>query len=46
MKVTYKLCKKLLKLNKLTAEMLDIYYAAMRITKEQYLELVDILNNK
>lgn len=37
---TYELCKKLLARGKLTAAMLDVYYAAGRLTDEQYSELV------
>lgn len=40
---TYKLCKTLYKLGKLTAEMLDVYYAAGRLTAEQYAELMAML---
>lgn len=36
---TYELCKKLAARGKLTAEMLDVYFAAGRITAEQYAEL-------
>lgn len=42
---TYKLCKRLIVLNKLTANMLDVYYAAGRLTDEQYTELVALLND-
>lgn len=41
--MTYRLCKKLLELGKLTAEMLDVYFAAGRITDAQYEELVAAL---
>ncbi len=41
--MTYRLCKKLLELGKLTAEMLDVYFAAGRITAAQYEELVAAL---
>lgn len=41
--MTYRLCKKLLELGKLTAEMLDVYFAAGRITADQYEELVAAL---
>jgi len=40
---TYELCKQLLKRGKLTAEMLDVYYAAGRLTAEQYEELMKAL---
>nr|DAI29638.1 MAG TPA: hypothetical protein [Caudoviricetes sp.] len=43
MRMTYRLCKKLLELGKLTAEMLDVYFAAGRITAAQYEELVAAL---
>lgn len=37
---TYDLCRKLLTRGKLTAAMLDVYYAAGRLTDEQYSELI------
>lgn len=37
---TYELCKQLLVRGKLTAQMLDVYFAAGRLTPEQYQELV------
>ena len=37
--MTYKLCLRLIKLGKLTAEKLDVYYAADRLTEEEYMEL-------
>lgn len=44
MKMTYKLCKILVTKGKLTAEMLDVYLAAERITSEQYLELINLID--
>lgn len=41
---TYELCKQLLKRGKLTAQMLDVYFAAGRLTPEQYAELMAELN--
>lgn len=38
--MTYKLCKKLIAMGKLTANMLDVYYAAGRLTDEQYAGLM------
>lgn len=38
--MTYKLCKLLAARGKLTADMLDVYLAAGRITAEQYTELI------
>lgn len=38
--MTYNLCKRLAAMGKLTAEMLDVYFAAGRLTDEQYSELV------
>lgn len=38
--MTYKLCKLLVARGKLTADMLDVYLAAGRITAEQYTELI------
>lgn len=46
MKVTYKLCLKLAELGKLTANMLDVYYAADRITDEQYAELITMITQE
>lgn len=40
---TYELCKQLLARGKLTAEKLDVYYAAGRLTAEQYKELMDAI---
>ena len=40
MTLTYNLCKKLIALGKLTANMLDVYYAAGRLTDAEYTELV------
>lgn len=41
--MTYKLCKKLIAMDKLTANMLDVYYAAGRLTDEQYTELMTLI---
>lgn len=41
--MTYNLCKKLIALGKLKANMLDVYYAAGRLTDEQYTELMTLL---
>lgn len=41
---TYKLCKMLFRMGKLTAEMLDVYFAAGRLTAEQYSELSGLLH--
>lgn len=38
--MTYMLCKRLIALGKLTGNMLDVYYAAGRLTAEQYAELI------
>ena len=43
MKMTYKLCKILATKGKLTAEMLDVYLAAERITADQYIELIGLI---
>ena len=40
---TYVLCKKLAAIHKLTAEMLDVFFAAGRITAEQYQELLELV---
>lgn len=41
--MTYTLCKKLAAIGKLTADMLDVFYAAGRLTAEQYNELMEII---
>jgi hypothetical protein len=41
--MTYKLCKRLIAMGKLTANMLDVYYAAGRLTDEQYTELMTLI---
>lgn len=41
---TYKLCKRLIALDKLTPKMLDVYYAAGRLTDEQYTELAALMD--
>ena len=41
--MTYKLCKRLIALNKLTANMLDVYYAAGRLTDKEYAELAALI---
>lgn len=41
--MTYKLCKALAEKGKLTADMLDVYLAAGRITAEQYEELLGMI---
>lgn len=41
--MTYNLCKKLARIGKLTAEMLDVFFAAGRITAEQYNELLGMI---
>lgn len=38
---TYDLCLQLLARGKLTAEMLDVFFAAGRLTPEQYKELME-----
>ena len=40
---TYELCKQLLSRGKLTAQMLDVFFAAGRLTSEQYQELMSEL---
>ena len=42
--MTYELCKKLAKLGKLTADLLDVYLAAGRITAAQYNELLALIS--
>lgn len=43
---TYELCKQLLRRNKLTTKMLDVFFAAGRLTDEQYTELVGEVGNQ
>lgn len=43
---TYELCKQLLRRGKLTAPMLDVYFAAGRLSAEQYAELIAQLNQE
>lgn len=42
--MTYRLCKTLASKGKLTADMLDVYLAAGRITAEQYAELIELIS--
>lgn len=44
--MTYKICLKLIENGKLTAIMLDVYYAAGRISDEEYSELMGRLNEQ
>lgn len=41
--MTYQLCLKMARIHKLTADMLDVYFAAGRITAEQYQELLAMI---
>ena len=41
--MTYKLCLRLVELGKLSAGMLDVYYAAGRLNDEEYTELMGML---
>ncbi|MDD6076828.1 MAG: hypothetical protein PUB80_00165 [Clostridiales bacterium] len=41
--MTYKLCKRLAAMGKLTADMLDVYFAAGRISAEEYAELIALV---
>lgn len=40
---TYELCKKLAARGKLAAETLDVYFAAGRLTADQYEELLGLI---
>lgn len=42
--MTYVLCKRLIAMGKMTAQKLDVYYAAGRLTDEEYAELMGLLN--
>ena len=41
--MTYKLCKRLAVMGRLSADMLDVYFAAGRLTAEEYAELVALV---
>lgn len=41
--MTYKLCKRLAAMGRLTADMLDVYFAAGRISAEEYAELIALV---
>lgn len=43
-KSTYELCKMLVERGKLTATMLDLYFAAGHLTEEEYKELAALIN--
>lgn len=38
--MTYTMCARLIALGKMTADKLDVFYAAGRLTSEQYTELI------
>lgn len=42
--MTYTLCLKLLERGKLTSDMCDVYFAAGRLTAEEYRSLIDSIN--
>lgn len=44
--MTYVLCKRLINMGKMTAQKLDVYYAAGRLTDEEYAELMELLEQK
>ena len=41
--MTYNLCLRMIELGRMTAQMLDAYYAAGRLTGEEYTELIGML---
>lgn len=43
---TYELCKALLRRNKLSTQLLDVFVAAGRLTPEQYSELIAEVGNQ
>ena len=43
MNYTYTLCKALAAVHKLTAEKLDVFFAAGRLSVEQYYELLNLI---
>lgn len=42
--MTYKLCLALINAGRMDADKLDVYYAAGRLTAEEYAELIGMLN--
>lgn len=42
--MTYNLCKALIEAGRMTADKLDVYFAAGRLTAEEYAELIGMLN--
>ena len=42
--MTYNLCKKLIEAGRMDANKLDVYYAAGRLTDEEYTELIGMLS--
>jgi len=42
--MTYILCKKLIEAGRMDVEKLDVYFAAGRLTAEEYAELIGMLN--
>ena len=42
--MTYKLCLTLIRAGRMGANKLDVYYAAGRLTDEEYTELMGMLN--
>lgn len=44
--MTYKLCLRLVALGRMTAEKLDVYFAAGRLSAEEYAELIEMLQAK
>lgn len=41
--MTYKLCKVLIGAGRMNTGMLDVYYAAGRLTADQYMELIGLM---
>lgn len=41
--MTYKLCVALIRVGRMTADKLDVYFAAGRLTAEEYAELMGML---
>lgn len=41
--MTYKLCLRLIQLGRMAPGMLDVYYAAGRLSDEEYTELIGML---
>lgn len=46
MKMTFNLCKKLIAMGKMDANKLDVYFAANRLTSDEYAELIEMMKEE